>query len=333
MIENKNNISQIPKGRLAPNFIKRVQRKLNRMRVDFYKKRNETDFLIAVIITVKSLISQIFKIIFQKIKSFFSGRNKFPELSKEELIIFEHLKDKLNIVFDVGVRDDLFFYNIKKDCSYHLFEPNKNFTKLLKEKISKFDNHNIALNEYGLGEKNEDDCVYYEKSQSFEINPYMVEDRESGNKYSVRTLDGYVEENKIPHIDFLKIDAEGFDYKIMLGGIDTIEKNKISYIQFEYWTGVKKFVDLLGGNYDLYLIMEPVLFKAIKEKIYPKMSEKQKNKDYSRLLIKLDEELIKLIDEKLAPIGLGGNIFGINKNIKNIELDNLFKINITNTIA
>jgi FkbM family methyltransferase len=184
--------------------------------------------------------------------------------SQEERWIFDALKDKMHIVFDVGVRNELSFYTMKNDCSYHLFEPNSDFTKMLKKQISAFKNPDITLNEYGLSDENRDDCVYYEKSQAFIINPYFKDgDKDTGRKFSLRTLDRYVNEHRIPHIDFLKIDAEGLDYKIIIGAKETIEKNKVSFIQFEYWDGVKKFVQVLNKNFNLYLIMEPRLLRAI----------------------------------------------------------------------
>lgn len=255
--------------------------------------------------------------------------------SYEERQIFNVLKNKFTVVFDVGVRDELSFYHMKNDCSYHLFEPNKDFTKMLKNQMSKFKNHKIKLNEYGLSDKKMDNCIYYEKSQAFLINPYFKEgDVDTGSKYSLRTLDDYVLQNNIPIIDFLKIDAEGLDYRIMLGGKDTIKKNKVSFIQFEYWDGVKKFMDLLEENFDLYLIMEPRLLRAITEKMVSTMTPEQKLINYKKSIIKLNPDLIDLIDKKLAPVGYGGNILGINKNITDVDLDKLtFDVNLPQTTS
>lgn len=244
--------------------------------------------------------------------------------SEEERWIFNAIKDKMEVVFDVGVRDELSFYYMKSDCTYHLFEPNSNFTKLLKKQIATFRDHKIILNEYGLSDEKRDDCVYYEKSQAFIINPYFKDgDTDTGLKFSLRTLDDYVLENKIPKIDFLKIDAEGLDYKIIIGGLNTIKLGKISYIQFEYWDGVKKFVNILKDNFNLYLIMEPRLLRAITDIDPTKMTPGQRAIDYKKSIIPLDQELIDLIDRKLSPVGYGGNILGMNKNIKTPDIKKL----------
>jgi FkbM family methyltransferase len=244
--------------------------------------------------------------------------------SKIERIIFDKIKDDVHIVFDVGIQNELSFYKIKNDCDYHLFEPNQKFIKLIKKQILNFTDHRIKLNEFGLSDTNQDDCVYYEESESFIINPaYKDGDTDTGMRYSLRLLDEYVKKNNIPTIDFLKIDTEGFDYKVILGGINTIRENKVSYIQFEFWGNVKKFIDVLSDNFDLYLMWEPRLMKFIEKEVAPTMSVEQKNINLGKSLIPISKELINLIDTKIIPRGAGGNIFGINKKNKNVSAVNL----------
>lgn len=319
-IKGTKTVTEIPKGRISPNLFKKIKIKFGKIKDESLK--NEGLFKI-VFSFIFLAIRWLLLFIDHKIESFLNSVRYFPEPVKEEQELFNLLKDRLDVVFDVGVRYDLYFYRIKQNCQYHLFEPNKKFIKILKTKLLKIKNHGLKLNEFGLADKNVNDCVYYKNSQSFEINPYLGEDKDSGERYSTKTLDSYVVENSIPKIDFLKIDTEGFDYKVMLGGIKSIQSDMISYIQFEYWTGVKKFVDFLENKYDLYLMMEPYFLKEIIERFYKSMSEGQKKIDYSRSLIKLDNNVVDLIDCKLAPIGIGGNIFAVNKNIKDKNIEAL----------
>ncbi len=266
------------------------------------------------------MIKKILKKVLKKIIAFYH-KNSTP-IPKEEVRIFYLLKDKMNTVFDIGARTDLIFYHTKGNCSYHLFEPNHDFVLLLKKQISTFRNHDIKLNEYGLSDKREDNMIYYENSQSFIINPILKIGDDIGKRYSLRRLDDYVVENNIQKIDFLKIDAEGLDYRIMIGGINTI-KNKVSFIQFEYWDGVRKFADLISDNFNLYLIIEERLLRAILKIVIHTMTPSQKKINFNKSIIKLDEAVISLIDDKLIPLGCGGNIFGIHKDMKDIDIEKL----------
>lgn len=313
-----NYVVTLPPGTVTPFFAKRLFRKVARLKVRLYRLLQETSPLNAFREFTNSLAKELSYIAWRKIKDALGRKPEDLESSSEERRIFGILKDKLHTVFDVGARDELYYYQIKKDCSYHLFEPNKRFAARLRDKMAKLPSHHITLNEYGLADVSADDCIYYEKSQSFEINPHLVEDTESGDRYSVRTLDQYVKEYQIKHIDFLKVDAEGFDYKIFKGGLTTIRANKVSFIQFEYWTGIQRFKDLLGDTFDFYLIVEPVLLRAIEKHVLPLMSVNQAQINYRQSIIPLDQHMIDLIDKKLSPLGLGGNVLGINKHIQGL---------------
>lgn len=49
----------------------------------------------------------------------------------------------------------------------------------------------------------------------------------------VETLSKVASHHKLKHIDFLKIDAEGFDLEVLKGGESLLEKQAISFIQVE----------------------------------------------------------------------------------------------------
>ena len=68
----------------------------------------------------------------------------------EELEVFKALKN-IKVVFDVGARVDIDYLNIFPKATHHLFEPNPEFFKELKEKVG--DRKNVYLNYYGLGDK------------------------------------------------------------------------------------------------------------------------------------------------------------------------------------
>jgi FkbM family methyltransferase len=228
-------------------------------------------------------------------------------IPKHELLLYRKLSKDFKIVFDVGCRDDLDYYDIKSDCEYHLFEPHTPALDSIKVKIEKLDNPVIYLNEFGLSNETIDNHIYYENVQSFEVH-WCVPSKDLGHRYSLKKLDDYVESNKVDKIDFLKIDVEGLDYQVLLGGLKTIkDDNKVSFIQIEYSHGLKKYVNLLD-NFNFYLMIEPRLLKVIN-----KFNES--DIDFNKSLVKLTKEVINFIEIKLAGTGAGGNIFGINKNI------------------
>ena len=161
----------------------------------------------------------------------------------EELESIKDLKD-VKVIFDVGARADIDYFNIFPDATFHLFEPNPEFFLELKEKVG--DKKNVFLNNYGLGD--EEITLGYDKTiQCFEKG-------EAGMKHPdfllpIKTLDWYIQENKIKRIDFIKIDTEGYDFKILLGGKKAVKLAR--YIQYEHWDNLKQFHDLLEKDFDM----------------------------------------------------------------------------------
>lgn len=184
----------------------------------------------------------------------------------------------MQVVFDVGARTDMDY----PDTECHRFEPNPEFASKLSG----------IVNVFGLSDK-EEELLYNPVTQSF--------DKDGTILYPLKTLDSYAKD--IPVIDFLKIDAEGMDYRILLGGKQTLKK--VKSLQFEYWDGVQKFVDLLP-EFNLSLVLDSRLYNDV---IKPRVTDDK----YKNESVPLTPDVIDLIDNVLIPLGAGGDIIGIRK--------------------
>jgi FkbM family methyltransferase len=238
-------------------------------------------------------------------------------IQEGEKNLYKKICNLFKVVFDVGSRDDINYYEINPNCEYHLFEPNPEFTNILKEKLLG-KSHNVVINEFGFSDEESENSIYYKNTQSFKPH-WLGFSIDSGDRFSLKKLDDYVENNKIEKIDFLKTDCEEFDEKVVIGGLKTIKyNNKVSFIQLEYTT-IKFFIDLLD-NFEFYLIIEKDWLELVNTLPVKKF-------DFDKQIIKLNDELINYLDTEILSMGWGGNIFGINKN-KNINIDDIvYKIN------
>lgn len=164
-------------------------------------------------------------------------------IPREELAMFDQLKD-LRVIIDVGARVDTDYLERWPDSEHHLFEPHPEFFAELKEKVG--DRPNVYLNNYGLGDM-PSIWPYSDFRQAFaggECPP-----AEETRRLQVKTLDSYIKEHKIRRIDFLKVDVEGYDYKVFLGGQKALKLAK--YIQYEHWDDQQEFHDLLDKDFHL----------------------------------------------------------------------------------
>ncbi len=175
-------------------------------------------------------------------------------------------KHQPKIIFDVGANKG----DYSKLCRKHGFkgliygfEPNPITYKKLKT-----DNDNRFFN-IGFSDQPGSFELFYEKGNNESTHATLYKD--SINKpgsdiisciIELKTIDQFVHEQQIPHIDLLKIDTEGNEYKILTGAKETIKSGKIYAIQFEI-TGInvvsrvffKDFYDLLSQEYSFYRLL------------------------------------------------------------------------------
>lgn len=150
-------------------------------------------------------------------------------VSQQEIEFYKSIITDLDIVFDVGCQHDNIFDELKPGMEVHLFDPVK--SNQLLDKIA--GRTNIHYNNFALGNvrttlpfhpayssilKREDEIKFTDHHE-------IIIDVDTGYNYCKR--------EKIKHIDLLKIDTEGFDYKVILG-CGSMLRN-IKYIQFEHW--------------------------------------------------------------------------------------------------
>jgi FkbM family methyltransferase len=177
-----------------------------------------------------------------------------------ELIIFyprlkkfykENIKKSNPLIIDVGSNKgqtiDFFLKNFKNAIIYG-FEPNRELYGALRIKYQ--NNKNVRLNNCGISDKNGKllfkETVTNETSTFEELNydsEYLkMKSKVLGIKpesmvkktydVEVMTLAGFIKRESIKHIDIIKIDAEGHEYKCLVGLFSEQAMN-IDYIQIE----------------------------------------------------------------------------------------------------
>lgn len=189
------------------------------------------------------------------------------------------------ILFDVGANVGHYSIILKElfgeKATIHSFEPShKTFQKL---QLNIGDKTRINLYNFGFGNENaktvlfsnSDESglasVYKRKLDHFNINMNQSEEIE------IKTLDSFCEEHKIERINFLKLDVEGHEKKVLDGASKILKSGAIDFIQFEFGscnidsrTYFQDFYYLLNDNYKIYRIVKDGLYQI---KQYKEMYE------------------------------------------------------------
>ena len=176
---------------------------------------------------------------------------KFHKITCEADV--ESMKDLLegSTILDIGSNIGLFSKSIVEKCNYkkiYAFEPVIEFFNFSKELLK--DSENIEFNNFALGDIESETEISINLDMNIGssslINSHINERKQ---KVIIKTLDSLNIEDKI---DFIKIDVEGFDPNVVLGGIKTIQKNmpliftEISYPLSETHKNIYKDLFNLG---------------------------------------------------------------------------------------
>ena len=170
--------------------------------------------------------------------------------------------DKSIIAFDVGAHKgetlEIFIkhFNIR---NIFCFEPNQIIYQKLKKKIKNKNYKNVSIFNCGLGNKTETRSLktfsdtssstfsQVDSKSNYYLRKKKVFDLFSNNFFSknidaeVITFSEFVEKYKIKKIDILKIDTEGFEYKVLKGIKDNDFKNiELVYFEHHYDLMLKK---------------------------------------------------------------------------------------------
>ena len=170
---------------------------------------------------------------------------KIDPINFDELLT-QKVKKVNPVIFDVGGNIGQSISRFKKifnDPIIHSFEPNKVVFEVM---MNNFKNDKkVFCNNYALGDKTEEKNFNITnmsgKSSFYKINPDTS--RIKVNRYKpsiIKTekvkifkLDDYIEEKKINNIDFMKIDAQLYEDKILQGSLKSLQNNKIMILQVE----------------------------------------------------------------------------------------------------
>ncbi|MDQ2865451.1 MAG: FkbM family methyltransferase [Candidatus Eremiobacteraeota bacterium] len=97
---------------------------------------------------------------------------------------------------------------------------------------------------------------------------------------SVTTLDAEIDRLGWPRVDFVKIDAEGYDFRVIRGAYNSLKSHRIAFVQFEYNRSWQLAGDTLFGafsflkeaGYETYLLKREGLF-MLNYKLYEEYFE------------------------------------------------------------
>jgi len=155
-----------------------------------------------------------------------------------------------SIIFDVGSNIGMFSLPICEANKYnhiYLFEPSKELIEYSKYTTKGYDKLTFVNN--GIGSCNEKKLLYKNTSDNIGWNSCYEKDPLQQNgllpihsmdkeEIAIITLDSFCADMNIDKIDFVKIDVEGMEFKVLEGFLSTLKKlDKKPYLYIEVGWG------------------------------------------------------------------------------------------------
>jgi FkbM family methyltransferase len=189
-----------------------------------------------------------------------------------ESAIIRHLHSSLRVVVDVGANLGEWTQLVMQTSQVEhclVFEPSLIALSGLEKRFATMDNVTIIAAAAGEVPGN---IVFYEEAGAGETSSVVqgVSNMESrARTIPVTTLDREIQERGFKKIDYLKIDAEGYDFFVLKGAVQLLEQKRIVAGQFEYGYGwalsgatlQHAFSWLKNLGYECFLLKEGKLFR------------------------------------------------------------------------
>jgi len=200
--------------------------------------------------------------------------------SSGEMMAIRYVRNRLAntatplVVFDVGANIGQFaqvllreFDNNSVPVEHWLFEPSPATFRKLRTNLNgrrnlRFENIGFGdqpgvMQLYSLGEGSKLASLYRREID------HKNEKMDHVETVTITTVDCFCAERQIPRVNFLKMDVEGHELKVLRGASRMLEQGAIDFIQFEFSganvdsrTFFKDFYLLLKHDYRLYRVLQ-----------------------------------------------------------------------------
>jgi FkbM family methyltransferase len=148
---------------------------------------------------------------------------------------------RFSILFDVGANEGQTvkaFRNNFPSATIHCFEPNP-------ECCRRLTNFGVAVHQMALG--NEAGEIGFDQSQG-QSDMFFVTHKPTAEKVAIDTIDNFCDQQRIKHIDFLKIDTEGYDLEVIRGSTSMLQTRAIDLVQAEVSMNAENTYHVAFGN-------------------------------------------------------------------------------------
>ncbi len=200
---------------------------------------------------------------FRKHRSFIKGETKWEDAEREWLLL-KYFLQKESVFFDIGGYMGDYIYTALQYMeanNIHSFEPNPQLFYFLKKLFKNVNIHKLALSDNSGKKKFKVPVIAGKDYLSRGTLKTDYKDQGEEGKYfldvQTSSLDQFVETHQIKKIDLIKIDKEGHEKQVIIGGVEALKKFQpvliVEIEQRHHRKNIIEIIDLISSmNYVCY---------------------------------------------------------------------------------
>ena len=169
----------------------------------------------------------------------------------DQYLVKKHIKKDF-IVIDAGANIGIFSIFASLFAKHiYAFEPETNNFEKLKKHISNLNLKNVSCLELGLGNLDKTSLLCKNNintlSHSIIDSDFYLKSTKDTEEVKLTSLDNFMKKKNIDHVDFIKIDVEGYEIKVLRGAKSVISKYKpiIAVSAYHHPSHKKKIPELI----------------------------------------------------------------------------------------
>ena len=129
----------------------------------------------------------------------------------------------------------------------YAFEPTPTTLKVLRKTVSINNAKNISVEPYALADT-KGKLVFYTSDNKVDnsnslVNNHRIDRKETSIEVDVTTVDDFVHSHNISNVDFIKIDVEGAELRLLKGAATTVSRDRPKMVLSMHPASIKNFGD------------------------------------------------------------------------------------------
>jgi FkbM family methyltransferase len=161
----------------------------------------------------------------------------------------------LDIGSHIGLMAAVFGKKVGNNGRVFAFEPTPSTVRILRETVRLNHGTNVSVEPYALADQKGKMTFYISDNLADNSNSLANNHRndraEQAIEVDVNTVDDFVKERNIPKVDFMKVDVEGAEFRLLKGARQTIMKHKPRMILALHPFAINNLGDSLPEIFDL----------------------------------------------------------------------------------